>query len=252
MLLGFISLLLTATSSVISNICIPSRFYDSAFAPCTRADVDEELEETENYTSQERKLLTTFLSPHSFRRLLNVLNQNTCKEARHFFIWILIISYWWSLVYYCVCHLYIFLCFCSSFWILPGSWAICIIWRPWTTAPIHLCDGSYSCILQLLNNAAGNCQGYTLFSYSICILIPLLEGRIPRLWWFVLLTIWRLNGQIHSWRVWEDEAHRDLDGSLSGKARTGIWQIHVIAISLSLSLPHLLSSKLFTLTFFII
>ncbi|KAM7473282.1 hypothetical protein LguiB_020525 [Lonicera macranthoides] len=42
MLLGFISFLLTATSSVISNICIPSRFYDSAFAPCTRADVDEE------------------------------------------------------------------------------------------------------------------------------------------------------------------------------------------------------------------
>ncbi|KAM7495470.1 hypothetical protein LguiB_030079 [Lonicera macranthoides] len=86
MLLGFISLLLTATSSVISNICIPSRFYDSAFAPCTRADVDEEQEETENYTSQERKLLTTFLSPHSFRRVLNVLNQNTCKEGHEPFV----------------------------------------------------------------------------------------------------------------------------------------------------------------------
>ncbi|KAL3820952.1 hypothetical protein ACJIZ3_006857 [Penstemon smallii] len=44
MLLGFISLLLTATSSIISNICIPSKFYDSAFAPCTKRDVDEEME----------------------------------------------------------------------------------------------------------------------------------------------------------------------------------------------------------------
>ncbi|KAL4313481.1 hypothetical protein GQ457_01G049590 [Hibiscus cannabinus] len=36
MLLGFISLLLIATSSIIANICIPSKFYNSTFAPCTR------------------------------------------------------------------------------------------------------------------------------------------------------------------------------------------------------------------------
>ncbi|KAI3712063.1 hypothetical protein L1987_70612 [Smallanthus sonchifolius] len=72
MLLGFISLLLTATSSIISNICIPSRFYDSAFAPCTRSEVDEE---TEN---KERKLFMNFVYPH--RRVLNVLNQNTCQK----------------------------------------------------------------------------------------------------------------------------------------------------------------------------
>ncbi|GKV38353.1 hypothetical protein SLEP1_g46270 [Rubroshorea leprosula] len=36
MLLGFISLFLTATSSTIANIWIPSKFYDSTFAPCTR------------------------------------------------------------------------------------------------------------------------------------------------------------------------------------------------------------------------
>ncbi|KAK6132768.1 hypothetical protein DH2020_033496 [Rehmannia glutinosa] len=36
MLLGFISLLLTATSSIISNICIPSKFYDGVFARAQR------------------------------------------------------------------------------------------------------------------------------------------------------------------------------------------------------------------------
>ncbi|KAG6385461.1 hypothetical protein SASPL_154296 [Salvia splendens] len=76
MLLGFISLLLTATSSIISNICIPSKFYDSAFAPCTKKEVDEETEDL-----QERGLLTTFFGHHSHRRVLMDLNQNTCSEA---------------------------------------------------------------------------------------------------------------------------------------------------------------------------
>ncbi|KAL8486273.1 hypothetical protein ACS0TY_023108 [Phlomoides rotata] len=52
MLLGFISLLLTATSSLISDICIPSKFYDSAFAPCSRGGVDEEKEDN---SSKERR-----------------------------------------------------------------------------------------------------------------------------------------------------------------------------------------------------
>ncbi|KAI3803484.1 hypothetical protein L1987_31636 [Smallanthus sonchifolius] len=69
MLLGFISLLLTATSSIISNICIPSKFYDSAFAPCTRSEVDEEM------GNNKRKLFMSFLYPH--RR---VLNENTCQK----------------------------------------------------------------------------------------------------------------------------------------------------------------------------
>lgn len=72
MLLGFISLLLTATSSIISNICIPSKFYDSAFAPCTRSEVDEEIE------GNERKLFMYFVYPH--RRVLNTLNQNKCSK----------------------------------------------------------------------------------------------------------------------------------------------------------------------------
>lgn len=78
MLLGFISLLLTATSSMIANICIPSRFYDSTFAPCSRSEIEKE---TENKSSEDRKLLTVSLLPHLFRRVLNDLNQNTCPKV---------------------------------------------------------------------------------------------------------------------------------------------------------------------------
>ncbi|KAL5571461.1 hypothetical protein UlMin_021058 [Ulmus minor] len=83
MLLGFISLLLTATSSMIANICIPSKFYDSAFAPCSRTEIDEE---TEDNSSHERKLLMSSVLPHTFRRVLNGLNQNTCKEGHEPFV----------------------------------------------------------------------------------------------------------------------------------------------------------------------
>ncbi|KAJ0774257.1 hypothetical protein HanOQP8_Chr03g0109471 [Helianthus annuus] len=38
MLLGFISLLLAATSNGISNICIPSKFYNGSFHPCSKPD----------------------------------------------------------------------------------------------------------------------------------------------------------------------------------------------------------------------
>ncbi|KAH7512500.1 hypothetical protein FEM48_Zijuj12G0097300 [Ziziphus jujuba var. spinosa] len=78
MLLGFISLLLTATSSMIANICIPSKFYDSKFAPCTRSEIDEEIEDN---SSEGRKLLMSSILSHSFRRMLNGMDRNTCKEA---------------------------------------------------------------------------------------------------------------------------------------------------------------------------
>ncbi|KAL9668261.1 hypothetical protein QQ045_002640 [Rhodiola kirilowii] len=81
MLLGFISLLLTATSSTISNICIPSKYYDSVFAPCSKSDVKEEHEDN---SSTDRKLLMA--SGHSFRRLLNSLDQKTCKEGHEPFV----------------------------------------------------------------------------------------------------------------------------------------------------------------------
>ena len=80
MLLGFISLLLTATSSMIANICIPSRFYDSTFAPCSRSEIEKE---TENKSSEDRKLLMVSLLPHLFRRVLNNLNENTCPKVNH-------------------------------------------------------------------------------------------------------------------------------------------------------------------------
>ncbi|XP_024980054.1 MLO-like protein 14 [Cynara cardunculus var. scolymus] len=79
MLLGFISLLLTATSSIISNICIPSKYYNSAFAPCTGSEVDEEME------NSKRKLLM-IVNPHSVRRVLNELNENTCQKDHEPFV----------------------------------------------------------------------------------------------------------------------------------------------------------------------
>lgn len=82
MLLGFISLLLIATSSTIANICIPSKFYDSTFAPCTKSEIDEDLEDD---SSKERKLLmaTNF---HLFRRMLNGMNRNTCAKDHEPFV----------------------------------------------------------------------------------------------------------------------------------------------------------------------
>ncbi|KAF5949722.1 hypothetical protein HYC85_011715 [Camellia sinensis] len=78
MLLGFISLLLTATSGFISNICIPTSYYESVLSPCTKSEVQDD---TENNVSQGRKLLMAFALPHSFRRMLNELNKKSCKEA---------------------------------------------------------------------------------------------------------------------------------------------------------------------------
>lgn len=85
MLLGFISLLLTATSSLISNICIETKYYDTKFSPCTSAEL-EGTEEDESNESEGRKLLTSFLIHQSFRRVLNELNKNTCKEGHEPFV----------------------------------------------------------------------------------------------------------------------------------------------------------------------
>lgn len=79
MLLGFISLLLTATSSMISNICIPSKFYDSMFTPCNKSEVDEEHESN-------RKLMMGSVLRHSFRRVLNSLDQNKCRKDHEPFV----------------------------------------------------------------------------------------------------------------------------------------------------------------------
>ncbi|KAK9077496.1 hypothetical protein SSX86_005833 [Deinandra increscens subsp. villosa] len=45
MLLGFISLLLAATSNGISSICIPSKFYNGGFYPCSKPDDNQQVED---------------------------------------------------------------------------------------------------------------------------------------------------------------------------------------------------------------
>ncbi|OVA00579.1 Mlo-related protein [Macleaya cordata] len=77
MLLGFMSLLLTATSRTISNICIHSKFYEGTFSPCSRS----EAENMEEDSPQGRKLWMGSVLHHSLRRGLSGLNENTCKEA---------------------------------------------------------------------------------------------------------------------------------------------------------------------------
>jgi len=133
MLLGFISLLLTATSSVISNICVPSKFYDTSFTPCTQSEIDEQNED--NSSSEKRKLYMVSVFPHLYRRMLSV-NKNTCKEARY---GVFLISN--RFFFHPIVH-----------WILKsphfaGSWAICILWRSRTIASLYLYNGSNSYIL---------------------------------------------------------------------------------------------------------
>ncbi|KAL7129594.1 hypothetical protein ABFS83_13G078300 [Erythranthe nasuta] len=137
MLLGFISLLLTATSSLISNFCIPSKYYHSAFVPCTRQDVEEE---RANNTLKDRKLLMALTEDtHSYRRILSDLNINTCRKHHEPFV---------SYEGLEQLHRFIFV-----------------------MAITHV---SYSCLTMLLAIV-----------------------------------------KIHSWRGWEDEAHRDRYNSLN-------------------------------------
>nr|KJB13401.1 hypothetical protein B456_002G072500 [Gossypium raimondii] len=84
MMLGFMSLLLTATSRSIANICIPSKFYDdSSFAPCSWSDI---VEENEHDSSKELQLSITSAS-RSFPRILKGMNTITCKEIRSWRAW---------------------------------------------------------------------------------------------------------------------------------------------------------------------
>ncbi|XP_028237735.1 MLO-like protein 11 [Glycine soja] len=83
MLLGFISLLLTATSDLIANICIPLKFYNSDFAPCTRSEIEEAMEKN---GSKEHKLLMVSTYPHLNRRILEGINRNSCNEGYEPFV----------------------------------------------------------------------------------------------------------------------------------------------------------------------
>ncbi|XP_042444478.1 MLO-like protein 14 [Zingiber officinale] len=84
MLLGFISLLLTATSRSISKICINSKFYSGKFSPCTRAEVDDTVK-TENGPAKEHKLLGIF-HHLSIKSTLSEHNPKTCSEGHEPFV----------------------------------------------------------------------------------------------------------------------------------------------------------------------
>ncbi|KAG7592891.1 Mlo-related protein [Arabidopsis thaliana x Arabidopsis arenosa] len=85
MLLGFISLLLTATSSTIANICVSSSFHNDRFVPCTRSEInDQELEST--ISSVKRTRLTKSLFFHIMRRRLSGIGENTCTEGHEPFL----------------------------------------------------------------------------------------------------------------------------------------------------------------------
>ncbi|XP_008778457.2 MLO-like protein 14 isoform X2 [Phoenix dactylifera] len=86
MLLGFISLLLTATSRTISNICIDSKFYNGHFSPCTRDEVEDSTD-AESDSPQDRKRLMAFVLHHSIKRALSELNQETCTEIHTWRKW---------------------------------------------------------------------------------------------------------------------------------------------------------------------
>ncbi|KAG7024842.1 MLO-like protein 11, partial [Cucurbita argyrosperma subsp. argyrosperma] len=80
MLLGFISLLLTASSSVISNICIPSKFYDTSFTPCSQSQIDEHHVDT---SSEQRKLYMVSSFPHLYRRMLTIHSWRVWENEAH-------------------------------------------------------------------------------------------------------------------------------------------------------------------------
>lgn len=69
MLLGFISLLLAATSRIISGICIDSKFYNGKFSPCTKEEVEESINAEHALASEGKHLMEAILH-HSLRRNL--------------------------------------------------------------------------------------------------------------------------------------------------------------------------------------
>jgi len=82
MLLGFISLLLAATSRIIAGICIDSKYYSSRFSPCTKEEVEESIN-AEHTVSHARKHLIEVILHHSLRRNLKVgyHNHQSCPEV---------------------------------------------------------------------------------------------------------------------------------------------------------------------------
>ncbi|XP_020577439.1 MLO-like protein 14 [Phalaenopsis equestris] len=84
MLLGFLSLLLTATSRTVSSICIDSMFYNSKFSPCKDSEV-EGTTDVENISSHvDRKLMD--LALHHFGRKIMSNSGSICQEGHEPFV----------------------------------------------------------------------------------------------------------------------------------------------------------------------
>lgn len=86
MLLGFVSLLLAATSRIISGICIDSKYYNSRFSPCTKEEVEESIN-AEHAIAHARKHLLEVILHHSRRNLkTSYHNHQGCREVCKCFI----------------------------------------------------------------------------------------------------------------------------------------------------------------------
>jgi len=86
MLLGFLSLTLTATSSYISRICIPSKYFKSFFYPCS-VGAFEDAESGDETEKPARKLLGLVFSTGSIsRRVLSSAVTNSCKKGEEPFV----------------------------------------------------------------------------------------------------------------------------------------------------------------------
>ncbi|XP_062185375.1 MLO-like protein 14 [Phragmites australis] len=87
MLLGFISLLLAATSRIISGICIDSKYYNSRFSPCTKEEVEESIN-AEHAIAHARKHLMEVILHHSPRRNLKASyhHYQGCREGYESFV----------------------------------------------------------------------------------------------------------------------------------------------------------------------
>ncbi|KAF3335294.1 MLO-like protein 14 [Carex littledalei] len=87
MLLGFISLLLVASSRTIASFCIDSKYYDSTFSPCTHDQVEASASaEDDPGKERVRKLLAFFLN-HPLRRSLKGQHHHSpCPKGYESFV----------------------------------------------------------------------------------------------------------------------------------------------------------------------
>ena len=159
MLLGFISLLLAATSRIIAGICIDSKYYSSRFSPCTKEEVEESIN-AEHAIAHARKHLIEVILHHSLRRNLEVRyhNHQGCPEVCNCFNF-QSTSKNLSISNYCT---RIYITFASFFrkiiW-CAGTRVFCFAWRSGAAAPVYICDGCNSCDIQLFDNVTSNTQG---------------------------------------------------------------------------------------------